>query len=296
MYNDIAANKRKTWLLIILFSLVIIALGWFFGEQNGNPESGIILATVFATFMALTSYFAGDKVALATNGAKEIDKDQAPELWNVVENLSITQGTPMPKIYVMSDNAPNAFATGRNPKHASIAVTTGLLQVMNKNELEGVIAHELSHVKNYDILVMTIVIVLVGVITLLADWLMRSSMFRRRGNDRDSGQFMMVLFLVGLVLSILSPIIAELIKLAVSRTREYLADASGALLTRYPEGLASALTKIEQYDQPMCKANNATAHLFISNPFGANKKGITRFFSTHPPIEDRIKRLRTMGV
>ncbi len=231
-------------------------------------------------------------MALASSGAKEIQKEQAPELWNIVENLAITNGMPMPRIYVIQDAAPNAFATGRNPKHASVAVTTGLLQMMERNELEGVLAHELSHVKNYDILVMTIVIVLVGVVTLLADWLLRSSIFGRR-DDRENNQATIVLFVVGLVLSILSPLFAELIKLAISRQREYLADASGALMTRYPEGLASALEKIASYKGRMKKANHATAHLFIANPFGGAAKTL---FSTHPPVEKRIARLRQMGV
>ncbi|MEK7105137.1 MAG: zinc metalloprotease HtpX [Patescibacteria group bacterium] len=293
MYNQIAANKRKTWVLIILFSVVIVGLGWLFGVQTGDASSGIVLATIIATTMSLFSYFGGDKLALATSGAKEVSKEQAPELWRIVENLSITNGMPMPRVYVIQDAAPNAFATGRNPKHASIAVTTGLLQTMERNELEGVLAHELSHVKNYDILVMTIVIVLVGVVTLLADWLLRSSIFGNRGNDREHNQATVVLFVIGLVLSILSPLFAELIKLAVSRQREYLADASGALLTRYPEGLASALEKIASYGGKMKKANHATAHLFIANPFGASVKSL---FSTHPPVEKRIQRLRSMGV
>ncbi len=292
MYNQIASNKRKTVLLVTLFSVLILTIGWVFGEANGDATSGIVLATILATTMSLISYFGGDKLALATSGAKQIEKDQAPELWRIIENLAITNGTPMPKVYIVQDDAPNAFATGRNPEHASVAVTTGLLRIMEKKELEGVLAHEMSHIKNYDILVMTIVIVLVGIVTLLADWMLRSFMF---GRNREHNQATIALFVIGLVLSILSPFFAELIKLAVSRQREYLADASGALLTRYPEGLASALEKIRAYGAPMKKANHATAHLYISNPFGPGNK-LASWFSTHPPVEERIKRLRSMGV
>lgn len=294
MYSHISSNKRKTALLIILFSVMVIGLGWLLGENVGNPSAGIIVATMVSTVMALTSFFAGDKIALAVSGAKPIQKENAPELWRIVENLSITSGVPMPKLYLIPDPAPNAFATGRDPKHASVAVTTGLLHLMTKTELEGVLAHELSHVKNYDILVMTIVIVLVGTVTLLADWLLRSFVFGGRRSDRG-GQITLILAVVGLVLSILSPLIAEVIKLAVSRTREYLADASGALLTRYPEGLASALEKIAAAQQPMQRANHATAHLYIANPFGGKRDALSSLFSTHPPVADRIKRLREMG-
>lgn len=292
MYNQIASNKRKTWMLISIFSVLIIGLGWVFGERTGDPGSGIVLATMIATGMSLVSYFGGDKLALMTSGARPVSREQAPELWRIVENLSITGGTPMPKVYIIPDEAPNAFATGRNPKHASVAVTTGLLKLLDKSELEGVLAHELAHIKNYDILTMTIVIVLVGVVTLLADWLMRSFFF---GRGREHNQATIVLFLVGLVLSILSPLIAEMIKLAVSRQREYLADASGALLTRYPKGLASALQKIHTFGGRMRRANHATAHLYIISPFGRREK-LMALFSTHPPVEERIKRLRTMGI
>lgn len=295
MYNAIAANKRKTVLLVLVFTVVIVALGWVFGEQAGDSGAGIVLATVLATVMNLVGYYAGDKVALASSGARRIEKRDAPELWNLVENLAIGSGMPMPAVYVINDPALNAFATGRDPEHASIAVTTGLAQRLTKPELEGVIAHELSHVKNYDIRVMTIVVVLVGIVMLLSDWLLRGTLFRR--GDRDSGQAGLVLFVIGIALAILSPILAELIKLAVSRQREYLADASGALMTRYPDGLASALEKIAREDRPLRQANHATAHLFLANPFDPHvTKKFEHWFSTHPPIEDRIKRLRTMGV
>lgn len=294
MYNAIAANKRKTWLFTSIFCVVILAIGWFLGHQTGSASQGIILATIIATSMSLISYFGGDKLALATSGAKQINKDQAPELWRMVENLCITSGVPMPKVHIIEDDAMNAFATGRNPAHASIAVTTGLLRRLEKKELEGVLAHELSHVKNYDILIMTMVIVMVGVITLLADWMLRSTLFGNR-DDRENGQAGTILFVIGLVLSLLSPLIAELIKLAVSREREYLADASGALLTRYPEGLASALEKIHAHGRPLARANHATAHLFIAEPFGA-KQRLASLFSTHPPVQQRIDRLRSMGI
>jgi len=240
------------------------------------------------------SYYSGDSIALAASGAKQIQKEQAPELWNLIENLAMSAGLPMPKVYVINDPSPNAFATGRDPQHASVAVTTGLVERLERVELEGVLAHELSHIKNYDIRVMTIVVVLVGVVLLLSDWILRGFFFRDR--DSGGGQAAMVLFLVGLVLAILSPIFAELIKLAVSRQREYLADATGALMTRYPEGLARALEKIAEQDQPLKQANHATAHLFLANPFDPHvTKKFEQLFSTHPPIMERVARLRTMG-
>ncbi len=295
MYTQIAANKRATVLLIALFATVIVALGFAFGARSGNAGAGIAAATVIASAMSLVGFYGGGSVALAASGAKKIEKRDAPELWNLVENLCIASGMPMPSVHVINDPSANAFATGRDPAHASIAVTTGLLSRLTKPELEGVLAHELSHIRNYDIRVMTIVVVLVGVVMLLSDWLLRGSLFRR--GDRDSGQAGAALMVLGIVLAILSPIFAELIKLAVSRQREYLADASGALLTRHPDGLASALEKIAQADLPLQKANHATAHLFLANPFDPHvTKKFERWFSTHPPIEERIKRLRAMGV
>ncbi len=294
MYADISRNKRQSVFLIAVCSAVFIGLGWLLGAYAGDPSFGIILATMFATGMALFSYFAGDKVALASSGAREVDMRTAPEVYRLVENLAITAGLPMPKVYVINDPSPNAFATGRDPKHASVAVTTGLLGILDRTELEGVLAHELAHVGNYDIRFMTLAAVLVGGIMLLADVLLRSAF---GGGDKRVPP---ALALIGLVLAILSPLIAQLLKLAVSRSREYLADASGALLTRYPEGLARALEKIAAHGQPMQKANHATAHLFISNPFGARadkKPGrFAQLFSTHPPAEDRVARLRKMGV
>lgn len=292
MYSQIDANKRKTWILILTFSILIIALGWMLGEYTGTESLGIIIAVVVATIMNLLAYYKGDKIALSASGAKAIQKSDHPRLYRLVENLAITAGMPMPKIYVINDSAANAFATGRDPEHASVAVTTGLLSVMDDSELEGVLAHELSHVKNLDIRVMTIVVVLVGIILLLSDWLMRSFLWGGRDNDHKGAG---VLILIGLILAILSPIFAELIKLAVSRSREYLADASGTLLTRYPEGLARALEKIAQQDRPLKRANHATAHLFLANPFDPHvTKKFEHWFSTHPPIEERIAKLRSM--
>ncbi len=293
MYSQIDSNKRKTWLLICLFSVVIVALGWAFGEYGGAGNTGIVFAVMFATIMNLVGYFWGDKVALTSSGSTPISKTDNPRLYRIIENLAIAGGLPTPKIYIMRDPSPNAFATGRDPAHASVAVTTGLLEIMNDNELEGVLAHEMSHIGNFDIRVMTIVVVLVGIVLLLSDWLMRSFLWGGRNNDNRSGG---ILLLVGLALAILSPIFAQLIKLAISRSREYLADASGAMLTRYPEGLASALEKIALHDRPLKRANHATAHLFLANPFDAHvTKKFEHWFSTHPPIEERIARLREKG-
>ena len=295
MYSEIDSNKRKTTIFIVAFTAVIIGIGWVLGETWGEPSLGIIAAVIIATVMNLVAFYKGDSVALLTAGAKAIEKQENPELYNLVENLAITSGLPTPKIYIINDTSPNAFATGRDPEHASVAVTSGLLQIMTRQELEGVIAHEMSHVKNYDIRIMTLVVVLVGTVMLLSDLLMRSTMIRSRSNNKDAGQIQMVLFIVGLVLAILSPFLAELLKLAVSRSREYLADASAVLLTRYPEGLASALEKIAKLDQPLKKASHATAHLYLANPFDPHvTKKFELWFSTHPPIEERIKRLRGM--
>ncbi len=293
LYQQIESNKRKTWVLISLYGIVIILLGWAFGYSLGDQNLGIIMAVVFSTIMTLIGFYKGDAVALASSGAKQIEKSKHPELYRLVENLAITAGLQTPKIYVINDPSPNAFAAGRDPEHASIAVTTGLLQIMTKAELEGVLAHEMSHVKNYDIRVMTLTVVLVGVIMLLSDWLLRTFLFGDR--DRGDARIGFALVIVGITLAVLSPIFAELIKLAISRSREYLADASGILLTRHPDGLASALEKIAKYDRPLKKPNHATAHLFLANPFDPHvTKKFERFFSSHPPILERISRLRRM--
>jgi len=296
MYNQIDSNKRKTWLLMIVFLIVIVFLGWFFGRLYDFGYGGLIAALIIAVMMNLFSYYNGDKVALAMSGAKLIQKSDNPYIYRMVENLCITAGAPLPKIHLINDPNINAFATGRNPERSSIAITTGAIEKLENEELEGVIAHELSHIKNYDIRLMTIVIICVGVITLLADFFLRANfIFGGRKSDRDNGQLGAILMIVGLVLAILSPIFAALIQLSVSRKREYLADASGVLLTRYPEGLARALEKIKNYNQPLKRANHATAHLYIANPFEGVGKKITGLFSTHPPIEERVKRLRQIG-
>ncbi|HLD18209.1 MAG TPA: M48 family metalloprotease [Patescibacteria group bacterium] len=296
MYSEITSNKRKTSFLIALVVVILLFLGWAFGLSFGSPSTGILAAAVVSFFVTILGYYKGDAVALATSGAKPVERRDAPALYATVENLTIAGGLPTPRIYLISDPSPNAFATGRDPQHASVAVTTGLLQMMDQTELEGVLAHELSHVKNYDIRMMTIVVVLVGSVLLLSDWMLRTSLFGGRRSDRESGQLGLVLLIVGLASGILSPLLAELIKLAISRRREYLADASGALLTRYPEGLARALEKIAAYDRPLARANHATSHLFLANPFDPHvTKKFEQWFSTHPPIEDRIAKLRKMG-
>lgn len=293
MYNQITSNKRKTVALIGIFLILIIGLGWFVGVAQGYGYEIFVGATLFSIVSALTSYYAGDKMALWSSGAEPLVKEQNPYVYRLVENLCMASGMPAPKIYIIPSAALNAFATGRDPAHASIALTTGIIEALENEELEGVIAHELSHVKNYDIRVMTIVVVLVGIIALLSDFFFRFRLFGGRRDDRGGGQAGAILMIVGITLLILSPIAAELIKLAISRRREYLADASGALLTRYPEGLARALEKINASNKPLEHASAATAHLFISNPF---KKGsVSGLLSTHPPIQERIKRLRGMA-
>jgi heat shock protein HtpX len=295
MYQQIDSNKHKTILLVAIFIGFVLLLGWTYGYVTNTGYDGLIIAAILSLVMTIFSYYAGDKIALTTAGAKPISHDENKYVYHLVENLCITAGLAMPKIYVIPDPGINAFATGRDPQHASIAITQGAIDKLANEELEGVIAHELSHVKNYDIRLMMVVLVLVGIIALLADWLMRGFLWRK-SDDRNSGQLGMILFIVGIVLAILSPLIAQLIQLAVSRRREYLADADGALLTRYPQGLANALEKISLENiKPLKKANNATAHLYIANPFGQTKKFMSGLFSTHPPIEDRIAKLRAMA-
>ncbi|MFA6524430.1 MAG: zinc metalloprotease HtpX [Candidatus Paceibacterota bacterium] len=286
LYTHQSRNVTKTWLLMSAFFVIVISIGFFFSQYYRNPNI-LYFFVIFSIGMNVMSYWYSDKIALKLNKARQIKKEENPELWNIVENLSITAGLPMPKLCIINDVSPNAFATGRNKEHAVVAVTTGLLQILNKNELEGVISHELSHIGNRDILLSTVVVVLVGFISIVADMFLRSMFFGGGNRDNDRGGGLMLV--VGIVLSILAPIFAVLIQLAISRKREFLADASGALLTRYPEGLANALTKISNYSRPMASANTATAHLFISNPFGVKK--ISNLFSTHPPMEARVKAL-----
>lgn len=300
-YDHISKNKIESWFLIGTFLIIISLLGWTFSLRYNNPEI-LYFAVGFSIFTSLISYYFSDSITLAISGAKEVDRKSNPELYRLVENLCIAAGLPTPKIYIIDDTAPNAFATGRDPKHAVVCFTTGILQKLEKSELEGVIAHELSHIGNYDIRVMTLVTILVGTITLLADWMMRASFFGgRKSDDREGSQIKMIMMIVGLVLAILSPIIATLIKLAVSRKREFLADASGALLTRYPEGLARALEKISADKEPLEAANKATAHMYIISPLKGmdgkpSKSFFANMFNTHPPIEERVKRLREMNL
>jgi len=300
MYDQINSNKRKTILLLILFVGFILLIGWFFSKLYPAYGYGpLVIAIIVSLLMSLLSYFSGDKLALKVAGARgPIRKNDNAYVYRLVENLCITAGLPMPKIYIIPDQAMNAFATGRDPQHASIALTEGIIAKLENEELEGVIAHELSHIKNYDIRLMMVVIVLVGVIALLADWMVRIQWYgggRRKSSNNSGGQLATILLIAGLILAILSPLIAQLIKLAISRKREFLADASAALLTRYPAGLATALEKISQQSTAVKRANNATAHLYIANPFGTKaKKGLKKLFSTHPPIEERIKALKQM--
>lgn len=294
MYQQIDSNKRKSFILIIIFIIFVIFLGWLYGQLTETGYLGLGIAIIVSLLMTATSYFAGDKIALASSGAQKIEKKDNPYVYRLVENLCITAGLALPKIHIINDPNINAFATGRDPNHASIAITQGAIDKLENEELEGVIAHELSHIKNYDIRLMMIVIVLVGTIALISDWLMRGFLWNR--NDRGKGQLGLILLIVGIVLAILSPLIAKLIQLAISRKREFLADADGSLLTRYPQGLAAALTKIASQNQlPLKKANNATAHLYIANPFGQTQKFLTKLFSTHPPIKERISKLNQMA-
>jgi heat shock protein HtpX len=301
VYEQIAANKRKTILLFVgavLFAALIgLAIGFFWG----NGPAGLIIALIVAAILSLASYFSGDKIVLASTRAKEVTPEEEPRLHNVVEGIAIAAGLPKPRVYVVPEQAPNAFATGRDPEHSSIAVTQGLLEMMNRVELEGVIAHEMSHVQDRDILVGTVVATVVGAAVLLSEFFMRSwwwgGMRGRRGNDSNGGGAELVLFAVGLLLLVVAPIAGQIIKLAVSRNREYLADAQGALLTRYPPGLAAALGKIRDAPHAMRSANNATAHLWLDQPSrvqGEQMGTLEKLFSTHPPIDERIRRLEEM--
>ncbi len=271
--------------------VIVIAIGWAFSQIYGNSII-LYIAVAFSLLMNFFSYWYSDKIVLKISGAQPAEKKDNLELYRIVENLCITAGLQMPKIYIINDPAPNAFATGRNQKHSAVAVTSGLLERLNRTELEGVIAHELSHIGNRDILISTIIVVLVGFIALLSDFFLRFSIFG--GRNRDDNRAGAILMIAGIVLAILAPIAVTLIQLAVSRKREFLADASGALLTRYPEGLASALEKISQYSGAIKRANRETAHLYISNPLGIKK--ISKLFMTHPPVEERIKALKEMEV
>jgi heat shock protein HtpX len=301
VYEQIAANRRRTVLLMLGAVVFLGLIGYAIGSFWATGPVGVGIAVGIAVVMALGSYFAGDRIVLASARAKEVSPEQEPRLHNIVEGLAIAAGVPKPRVYIVPEQAPNAFATGRDPEHSSVAVTQGLLQMMNRVELEGVIGHELSHVMDRDILVGTVVATLVGAAVLLSEFFMRSWLwggFRgRRGNDSGGGGLELVIFAIGLVLLIIAPIAGQIIKLAVSRNREYLADAQGALLTRYPPGLISALRKIEAAPNAMHAANNATAHLWLDQPSrvpGESTSTMEKLFSTHPPMAERIRRLEEM--
>jgi heat shock protein HtpX len=293
LYTQQTTNTRKTWAFLTAFFVLIIAIGFVFSEVYGNVDI-LYFAIIISLFMNVGSYWWSDKIVLSMVHARRIVKSDNPELWNVVENLAITAGLPMPALYIVDDPSPNAFATGRDKEHAAVAVHTGLLQILDRTELEGVLAHELSHVGNRDILISTIVVVLAGMVSLLSHFFLRASMFGGRDrDDKGAGVFFVVL---GFVLAILAPIFATLIQLAISRKREFLADASGALLTRYPEGLASALEKISGAGIPSTTAQSATSSLYISNPEAVGGPGMFgKLFMTHPPIEERVAILRGMA-
>jgi heat shock protein HtpX len=287
MYSEIASNKRRTVFIMFFFLLFVAALAWLFGQFEGSPglTYGVLIGGII---YAGVMYFAGSRLSLAVNGAREIHKQDNPRMWRIIENLAITDGLPMPRVFIMNDPAPNAFATGRNPKNSAVCATSGLLEIMDDDELQGVFAHELGHVKNYDMRVNMLAFALGAVVSLIADVIIRMTWFR--DNERENNQAIMI---IAIVAAIIAPIVATLIQLAVSRKREYLADATGALTTRYPQGLISALQKIERTGSATRRQNTATAHFFFANPLRGHS--ITNLFSTHPPIEDRIKHLRAMG-
>lgn len=289
MYSQIEANKRKTAVIMLLFFVLVGGLAFIFSKAYGSPNI-FVAAMIFSIFYAFWGYFASARLALTLNGAHQIKKADSPKLWRIVENLSITEGLPMPKVYIIDDRGLNAFATGRNPEHASVAVTTGLIETLDDNELQGVMAHELGHIKNFDIRVSMIAFALVAVISLLCDFFLRMSFFG--GGDADDDDSAKVFAILGIVAIIIAPIVATLLQLAISRKREYLADATGALSTRYPEGLASALEKIQAKGSTLHRQNTSTAHLFFTSPLKG--KSIAALLSTHPPIDQRIKILREM--
>lgn len=289
IFDAIGANKRNSYLLIFIVLGIFLGMVWILSEYFEWGTCGYALGFFVLIFYALTAYFAGDRIVLALSNAKEIKKTEYPFIYNVVEGLSIAAGIPMPKIYIIDDPSPNAFATGRDPKHASVAVTRGLLETMKREELEGVLAHEISHIANYDIRFMTLTVVLVGAIGLLSQIVVRSFLYGgiRGGGRRGKGG---ILILIGIAFMVLAPIFATLVRFAISRQREYLADANAAKLTRYPPGLASALEKIKKYPSGVKSATDVTAPLYISNPL----KKAEGMFATHPPIDDRVKRLKSM--
>jgi heat shock protein HtpX len=289
MYSNIAGNKRKTVFIMAVFVLFTIGVIWLLNQYLGGSTGVFYGGIIGALIYTVITYYAGSKLALAMNGAKQIQKRDNPRLWRIVENLSIANGMPMPKVYVIDDPGLNAFATGRDPKHSMVAATQGILDALDDNELEGVMAHEMGHVKNYDIRVSMVAFALTAVISLVADIILRLTFFSNNDNRNSNG----ITLVFGLVAAILAPLVATMIQLAISRQREYLADATGALTTRYPEGLATALEKISQQGSSLRRQNTATAHLFFANPLKGG--GLATLFSTHPPIAERIARLRGMG-
>ena len=301
VYTYAGANIRRTWLLLSMFFVLLIGVFWVFSYVYADPVI-LYFGVALSLAMNVGSYWFSDRIVLAMSGARPVAAAENPEFYRVVENLAITAGLPMPRLYLVNDPAPNAFATGRDPKHAVVAVTSGLLERLDRTELEGVLAHELSHIGNRDMLIATVVVVLAGVIAIVSDFFLRARFFGRMSNDRDSraGALMAV---IALAAAILAPLAATLIRLAISRRREYLADASGVLLTRYPEGLIAALRKISADPRPVARASTATAHLYFENPYKADAIGassrrtswLVKMFMTHPPIEDRIKALRAIN-
>ena len=292
MYSAIAANKRNTIFIVVFFVLIIGGLATYAGYATGYGSSAFFIIG-FVALYALIQYYAAGTFAVAASGAVQITKQDNPRLWRTVENISISQGMPMPKVYMIQDEAPNAFASGRDPEHAVVAATTGLLAIMDDQELEGVMAHEMSHVKNYDIRVSTIVFGLVSAVGILADFFLRMAFYSGNSRSKDSGQLALILMAFGVVAWIVAALIGPIVSAAVSRQREYLADASGAEITRFPDGLASALDKLKQYGRPMRRASSSMAHMYISDP--VKPSVAERLFSTHPPLDKRIARLNEMG-
>ncbi len=292
-YGEKESNILKTWLYLTLMSLFVAGVGWAVSQWTGDYIF-LWIAIIISLFSSFYSYFFSDKLVLRMSNANRIEKSDAPELYRIVENLTAAEGMPMPKIFIIEDGQPNAFATGRNPKNGVVAVTRGLLEMMEKSELEAVVAHELSHIKNRDILLQTVVVVLASVVAFLSRIFLRSTMLG--GRRRREGSIITLVF--ALVVAILAPLVAAVIKLAISRKREYLADSSAVLMTRHPEGLARALQKIKDYPRTLSSANDATAHLYIMNPFRKDdgQKWIHKLFATHPPLEDRISKLRAVDV
>ena len=297
MFDEARNNQLKSVVLLAFFIVLIGFLGAAIGLFYGSTYFGLAVAVIFALVYSAIVFNSGDRMILGMSGARPVTKQEEPHLYHTIEGLAVAAGIPVPKAYIIDDSALNAFATGKDPKHASVTVTSGLLKTMNRQELEGIIGHEMSHIKNYDVRFMMLTAVLVGIVVLLSDFLLRTFLWGggRKRSEKEGGQMVMVMIVVGFALAILTPLIGQLIQLAISRKREYAADASGTILTRYPPGLASALKKIAKDPDPLVdKANRATAHLFISTPFKNSKGFVTRLFATHPPIEERIKRLEQM--